>query len=68
MRIMNWKGFGRKRLWPSLRHYPSTCLDGLRKPGPGRDFNPERPENVAGVITRTFGLSREAIPPVFHTT
>jgi hypothetical protein len=28
---MNWKGCGRKRLWPNLRSYPGICLEGLRK-------------------------------------
>jgi hypothetical protein len=30
-RIMNWKGYGRKRSWPNLRCYSSIRLEGLRK-------------------------------------
>jgi hypothetical protein len=46
---MNWKGYGRKRLWPNLRYYPGICMEGLRKTtksltqairSPGRDSNP----------------------------
>jgi hypothetical protein len=29
--IINWKGYGRKRSWRNLRHYPGICLEGLRK-------------------------------------
>jgi hypothetical protein len=29
--MMNWKGRGRKRLWPKLRNYPGNCLEVLRK-------------------------------------
>jgi hypothetical protein len=29
--MMNWKGYGRKWSWPSLRYYPSIYLEGLRK-------------------------------------
>jgi hypothetical protein len=29
--MMNWKGCGRKWLWPNLRYYPSVCLEELRK-------------------------------------
>jgi hypothetical protein len=28
---MKWKGFGRKKSWPNLMHYPCICLDGLYK-------------------------------------
>jgi hypothetical protein len=28
---MNWKGVGRKRLWPISKCYPVICLEGLRK-------------------------------------
>jgi hypothetical protein len=28
---MNWKGCGRKWLWPNLRYYPGICLEELRK-------------------------------------
>jgi hypothetical protein len=28
---MNWKGYGRKCLWPNLRYYPSIYVKGLRK-------------------------------------
>jgi hypothetical protein len=30
--MMNWKGFGRRRLWPNLRYYLRICLQGLRNP------------------------------------
>jgi hypothetical protein len=29
--MMNWKGYGRKRLWPNFRYHTSTCLEGLSK-------------------------------------
>jgi hypothetical protein len=29
--MVNWKGYGRKKSWPSLRYYPIICLEGLRK-------------------------------------
>jgi hypothetical protein len=28
---MNWKGYGRKWVWPTLRYYPDICLEGPRK-------------------------------------
>jgi hypothetical protein len=28
---MNWKGYGRKQSWPSLRYYPSIFVEELRK-------------------------------------
>jgi hypothetical protein len=55
---------GRKRLWPNLRYYPVTRLEGLRKTkenlnqdsrSPGQDLNPRRAEYEAGVLTTTFG-------------
>jgi hypothetical protein len=54
-----WKGFGRKRSWPSLWYYPGIPLEGLKKTtevlyqdslSPGRDFNPGPPE-YEGVLT-----------------
>jgi hypothetical protein len=54
--MMNWKGCGRKGLWPNGRYYPSTCMNGLRKTTknisqdsrpPGRDLNPGLPEYKA---------------------
>jgi hypothetical protein len=30
--VHDWTGCGRKRQWPYFRHYPGTCLEGLRKP------------------------------------
>jgi hypothetical protein len=29
--MMNWKGFGRKWLWPNLIYYPSIHLERLKK-------------------------------------
>jgi hypothetical protein len=29
--MINWKGCGSNRPWPSLRYYPGIRLDGLRK-------------------------------------
>jgi hypothetical protein len=29
--MMNWKGCGRKRLWPELRHYLGIFQERLRK-------------------------------------
>jgi hypothetical protein len=29
--MMNWKGHGKKRLWPNSRHYPGIRLEGLSK-------------------------------------
>jgi hypothetical protein len=29
--MMNWKGYGKKRLWPNLSHCPVMFLEGLRK-------------------------------------
>jgi hypothetical protein len=29
--MMNWKGCGRKWLWPKLRYYPNICLEELRR-------------------------------------
>jgi hypothetical protein len=26
-----WERFGRKQLWPNLRHYASICMEGLRE-------------------------------------
>jgi hypothetical protein len=55
---MDWNGFGRKRLWPILRYYPSICLEGFRKTkknlspdsqSPDRELNPGPPEY--GVLT-----------------
>jgi hypothetical protein len=57
--MMDWEGFGRKRLWPNLRYYLSICLEGLIKTtknlrpdsrSPGRDLNPGPPE-YEGVLT-----------------
>jgi hypothetical protein len=28
---MNWKGYGRKELWPDLGYYSGIFLEGLRK-------------------------------------
>jgi hypothetical protein len=45
---MNWKGCGRKRLWPNLTYYIGMFMEGLRKTtnnlspdsrSPGRDLN-----------------------------
>jgi hypothetical protein len=58
--MKNWKGCGRKRLWPNLRYYPGICLDGLSNTtkilsqdsrSPDRDLNPKPPECEAGVLT-----------------
>jgi hypothetical protein len=49
-----------KGSWPYLRHYPGTCLEGLRKTtkdlrqdnrSSGRDLNQGPPESEAGVLT-----------------
>jgi hypothetical protein len=57
---MNWKGCGRKQLWPNLRYYPGICLEGLRKimenlnqdsQSMGRDLNSGPPEHKAGMLT-----------------
>ena len=29
--VVSGLGFGRKRLWPNLRHYSSMCLEKLEK-------------------------------------
>jgi hypothetical protein len=26
-----WKGYGRKQLWPNLRYYPVICMEELKK-------------------------------------
>jgi hypothetical protein len=58
--IMNWKGCGKKRLWPNLKCYSSTCQEWLRKTmkslsqdnrSPGRDLNHRPPEYETGVLT-----------------
>jgi hypothetical protein len=28
---MNWKGYGKKQVWPDFRYYPGICLEELRK-------------------------------------
>jgi hypothetical protein len=52
--MMNWKGYGRKRLWHSYRYCPDICLDRLRKtakrvnqdsPCPGLVPNRAHPEH-----------------------
>jgi hypothetical protein len=57
--MMNWKGCGRKQLWPNLRHYPNICLQGLRKTTKTSvkiaglqvgTLNPGPPEYEAGVL------------------
>jgi hypothetical protein len=58
--IIKYKGYGRKRSWPYLRYYPSTCLEGLSKTmrnlsqdrqSPGRDLYPGLHEYEARVLT-----------------
>jgi hypothetical protein len=57
--MLNWKVFGRKRLWPNLKYYLDNCLERLRKTtinlsqdslSLGRELNPEPPEYEAGVL------------------
>jgi hypothetical protein len=31
IRMVNWKGYRRKRAWPNLRYYIGICLEELRK-------------------------------------
>jgi hypothetical protein len=61
---MNWKEFGRKRSWPTLRYYPNIHLEGLRKASNNlgqdskslvRDLNPRPPKYEAGVLTTRPG-------------
>jgi hypothetical protein len=58
--MMNWKGFGRKWLWPNLRYYLGIHLEGLMKTmiilsqdswSPSQDSNPGPPEYEAVVLT-----------------
>jgi hypothetical protein len=67
--MMNWKGYGRKRLWLNFRYCPGICLEGLSETtripnkysqSPGRDLNLGSPEYEVGVLTTrsrclTFG-------------
>jgi hypothetical protein len=57
--MINWKGRGRKRLLPNLRHYHEIYLQGLRETtkninqymlSPSRDLNPVPHEYEAGVL------------------
>jgi hypothetical protein len=58
--MMNWKAFGRKRLWPNRgKYYPGTYLEGLIKTTknlshdshcPGRDSNPAPPKYLSKVF------------------
>jgi hypothetical protein len=57
---MNWKGCGRKRLWPNLKYYAGILLEELKKttknlsqvsPSKDWDLNLEPPEYEAGVLT-----------------
>jgi hypothetical protein len=58
---MNWKGYGRKRSWPSTRYCPGICLEGPGKTmnlsqdnwSPSRDLNPRPPEYEAAVCRHT---------------
>jgi hypothetical protein len=58
--MINWKGYGKKRLWHNLRLYHGIFLERLRKitadfsqniRSPGRDLNPGHPEYKARVLT-----------------
>jgi hypothetical protein len=52
--MMNWKGSGRKRSWPNLRHYLSICLEGLKKTTKTLNqgyLNPVPPEYEARMLT-----------------
>jgi hypothetical protein len=58
--MINWKGCGRKWLWPILKYYPSISLEELRKATQnfsqdskslGQDLNPRPSEYEAGVLT-----------------
>jgi hypothetical protein len=58
--MINYTECARKLLWPNVRYYPGTGLEGLRKitknlshdsRSPGRVFNPRPPEYEAGVLT-----------------
>jgi hypothetical protein len=57
---MNWKGCGRKLLYPNLRYYPGIYLEGLRKTtktlsqgsrSSGLDLNSQPPEYEVAVLT-----------------
>jgi hypothetical protein len=58
--MLNCKGFGRKRSWPNLRHYPGILVEGLREiiknlsedsRSQDRELNLRPPEYEAGVFT-----------------
>jgi hypothetical protein len=58
--VMNWKWFGRKRLWPNFKElYQHSCRGAEENQEnfsqdrrfPGRDINPVPPEYEAGVFT-----------------
>jgi hypothetical protein len=36
--VNDWKKFGRKQLWPTLRYYPRICLEGLRETAISHDM------------------------------
>jgi hypothetical protein len=59
MRIMTWKGFGKRRPWPNFKVLTGNSLGGTGKNHenlhqdilyPGRDLNPEPPEYEAGPL------------------
>jgi hypothetical protein len=56
--MMNWKRFGKKRLWPNFKVLYRHSLEEPRKTKiilnqdiRSRDFNPESPEYETGVLT-----------------
>jgi hypothetical protein len=58
--MMNWKGYGRKRLWPNFmvlfQHSPGRTEENHRNPSidswsPGQDLKPGPPEHETGVLT-----------------
>jgi hypothetical protein len=46
--MMNWKGFGRKRLWPNFKVVPGIRLDELRK----KQDKPQSGSCWAEILTR----------------
>jgi hypothetical protein len=57
---MNWKGYGRKWLWPNLRYCPWICVEVLRETMKnlshgnwflGQELNRRPPKYEIGVVT-----------------
>jgi hypothetical protein len=61
---MNWKGHGRKELWPNFTYYQKIWLEGLKKTTQKTSFRvanlrPKPPEYKEGVTENKNGQEKQ---------